>query len=139
MGGLDRPGSPRAFRSARAARAPFERSNELGGGEATVVARYAQYCARCGRDRPARAAMKRALVLDRLNPLIHRAAGSIEYAARRWEDSIGPARRALSDLRAPRARRSSARMSSAAARRRWSHATPSIARAVAGTGRRARR
>src|SRR5688572_17781546 len=81
---------------ARAARAPFERSNELGGGEATVVARYAQYCARCGRDRPARAAMKRALVLDRLNPLIHRAAGSIEYAARRWEDSIGPARRALS-------------------------------------------
>jgi tetratricopeptide (TPR) repeat protein len=39
--------------------------------------------------------MRRALPLDRLNPLIHRAAGSIEYAARRWEDSIAPARQAL--------------------------------------------
>ena len=34
---------------ARAAREPFERSRELGGGEATVLARYAQYSARCGR------------------------------------------------------------------------------------------
>lgn len=80
---------------ARAARAPFERSRELGGGEATVLARFAQYSARCGRHREAGDAMRRALPLDRLNPLIHRAAGSIEYAARRWEDSIAPARQAL--------------------------------------------
>lgn len=80
---------------ARAARVPFERSRELGGGEAAVLARFAQYSARCGRHRDAADAMRRALPLDRLNPLIHRAAGSIEYAARRWEDSIAPARQAL--------------------------------------------
>lgn len=80
---------------ARAAREPFERSRQLGAGEATVLARYAQYSARCGRKREAAEAMQRALVLDKLNPLIHRAAGSIEYAARRYADSIPPLRRAL--------------------------------------------
>jgi tetratricopeptide (TPR) repeat protein len=80
---------------AHAARAPFERSRELGAGEATVLARYAQYSARCGRHREASEAMRRALRLDQLNALIHRAAGSIEYAARNWEASIAPARQAL--------------------------------------------
>ena len=80
---------------ARSARAPFERSRELGEGESTVLARYAQYSARCGRHREASAAMQRALRLDQLNPLIHRAAGSIEYAAANWEASIPPARKAL--------------------------------------------
>lgn len=80
---------------ARAAREPFERSRELGAGEATVLARYAQYTARTGRDAEATEAMQRALVLDKLNPLIHRAAGSIEYAARRYSSSIPPLQRAL--------------------------------------------
>jgi TolB-like protein len=80
---------------ARAAREPFERSRQLGAGEATVLARYAQYCARTGRKREAAESMQRALVLDRLNPLIHRAAGSIEYAARNYADSIPPNRQAL--------------------------------------------
>ncbi len=80
---------------ARAARVPFERSCQLGQGEATVLARYAQYSARCGYARQASEAMKRALLLDPLNPLIHRAAASIEFAARRYETSIPPARRAL--------------------------------------------
>jgi TolB-like protein len=80
---------------ARAAREPFERSRELGAGEATVLARYAQYSARCGRHREASEAMERALLLDRLNPLIHRAAAANAYAARRWEASIVPARQAL--------------------------------------------
>jgi TolB-like protein len=80
---------------ARAARAPFERSRELGAGESTVLARYAQYSARCGRHREASAAMQRALRLDQLNPLIHRAAGSTEYAAGNWAASLPPARRAL--------------------------------------------
>jgi TolB-like protein len=80
---------------ARAARDPFERSRELGAGEATVLARYALYAARIGLDREASQAMERALVLDRLNPLIHRGAGAIEYAARRWAGSIAPVRRAL--------------------------------------------
>lgn len=80
---------------ARAARAPYERSRELGNGEATVMARYAQYSARCGRKREAAEAMQRSLLLDPLNPLIHRAAASIEFAARSYEASIAPARKAL--------------------------------------------
>lgn len=80
---------------ARAARAPFEKSRELGAGEATVLARYAQYSARTGLDREAVDSMQRALVLDPLNPLIHRAAGAIEYAARRYADSIRPLREGL--------------------------------------------
>jgi len=80
---------------ARAARAPFERSRELGAGEATVLARYAQYSARTGRAREAAEAIGRALVLDKLNPLIHRAAGSIAYAAREYRESIPPLRKAL--------------------------------------------
>jgi TolB-like protein/Flp pilus assembly protein TadD len=80
---------------ARAARAPFERSRELGAGEATVMARYAQYSARTGRKREAAEAMQRALLLDPLNPLIHRAAGSIEYAARNYKASIAPIRKGL--------------------------------------------
>lgn len=80
---------------ARAARVPFERSNVLGAGEATVQARWAQYCARTGRHAEATEAMQRALLRDPLNPLIHRAAGSIEYAARRFDASIAPVRKAL--------------------------------------------
>lgn len=80
---------------ARAAREPFERSATLGAGESTVMARFAQYCARMGRDPEAVSAMQRALALDPLNPLIHRAVGSIEYAARRYEASIPALRRAL--------------------------------------------
>ena len=53
---------------ARAAREPFERSRRLGAGEATVMARYAQYSARIGRDRAAAEAIERALILDPLNP-----------------------------------------------------------------------
>ena len=80
---------------ARGARAPFERSRELGAGEATVLARYAQYCARIGRQQQAAESIRRALLLDKLNPLIYRAASSIEYAARNYAASIPPARQAL--------------------------------------------
>ena len=80
---------------ARAARQPFERSIELGAGEATVLARFAQYAARCGRHGEAAATMAPALLRDPLNPLIHRAAGGIAYAARRFEDSLAPLQRAL--------------------------------------------
>ncbi len=80
---------------ARAARAPFERSSALGAGDATVQARWAQYCARTGRQREASEAMQRALQRDPLNPLIHRASGSVEYAARRYADSMPPVRKAL--------------------------------------------
>ena len=80
---------------ARAARGPFEKSSVLGAGEANVQARWAQYCARTGRASEAALAMERALLRDRLNPLIHRAAGTIEYAARRFEASIPPLRKSL--------------------------------------------
>lgn len=80
---------------ARAARAPFEKSSVLGAGEATVQARWAQYCARTGREDEAAKAIQRALLRDRLNPLIHRAAGAIEYAARRYAASIPHLRQAL--------------------------------------------
>jgi len=80
---------------ASAAREPFEKSSVLGAGEATVQARWAQYCARTGRAGEAAAAIARALARDRLNPLIHRAAGTIEYAARRYAESIPQFRQAL--------------------------------------------
>ena len=74
---------------ARAAREPFERSRELGCGRGdgprALRAVLGSHAGATGR--PARR-MERALLLDRLNPLIHRAAGAIAYAARRWEDSI---------------------------------------------------
>ena len=80
---------------ARAAREPFERSRALGFGDANVLARYSLYSARIGRKDQAAEAMRRALLLDPLNPLIHRAAGAIEYAARRYNESIPPVQEAL--------------------------------------------
>ena len=81
---------------AQAAREPFENSRRLGPGEANVLARYSLYSARIGRKDEAEDAMRHALVLDPLNPLIHRAAGAIQYAARNYAASIPPAERALS-------------------------------------------
>jgi Flp pilus assembly protein TadD len=79
----------------RKAREPFARSRELGYGDATVMARYAQFSARIGQHAAAATGVRRALVLDPLNPLIYRAAGSIEYAARRFVASLSPLTRAL--------------------------------------------
>ena len=59
------------------------------------MARYALYSARTGRKREATETMQRALLLDPLNPLIHRAAGSIEYGARNYAAVIPPVRQAL--------------------------------------------
>jgi TolB-like protein/Flp pilus assembly protein TadD len=80
---------------ARAAREPFELSRRLGGGEATVLARYAQFSARTGRRREAGESIERALRLDPLNPLVRRAAGTIAYAAREYDAAITQLRKAL--------------------------------------------
>ena len=80
---------------ARGAREPFQESRRLGAGEATVLTRFAQYAARCGRHDEARDALEPALVRDPLNPLIHRAAGGIAYAGRRFADAIPPLEKAL--------------------------------------------
>jgi TolB-like protein/Flp pilus assembly protein TadD len=77
------------------ARAPYERSRELGAGDATVLGRYALYCALTGRPEPARTAMMRAADLDPLNPLIHRAVGTVRYSARDYAAVDAPVRHAL--------------------------------------------
>jgi TolB-like protein/Flp pilus assembly protein TadD len=80
---------------ARAARAPFDRSMELGAGEATVLARFALFAARTGRHDAAQEALTSSLARDPLNPLIHRAAGNIAYAARRFGDALAPLEKSL--------------------------------------------
>ncbi|HYJ53420.1 MAG TPA: TIR domain-containing protein, partial [Allosphingosinicella sp.] len=80
---------------ARIARGPIERSLALGRGDADILSRYAQYSARCGRIGPARDAIARAAALDPLNARVQRYVGEVEYAARRYAESIAPFRRAL--------------------------------------------
>lgn len=80
---------------ARAARAPFDRSMEIGAGEATVLARFALFAARTGRHDAAQEALISSLARDPLNPLIHRAAGNIAYAARRFGDALAPLEKSL--------------------------------------------
>lgn len=80
---------------ARAARDPYERSLQLGGGEADILSRYALYSARCGRIERARPAISRASALDPLNPRTQRLIGDVEYSARRYAEAIPAFRRAL--------------------------------------------
>lgn len=80
----------------KAARFPFERSRMLGVGDADVLARFALFSARCGRDIAAKDAIKRALQLDPLNPRTFRTAATVEYAARRFAESITFNQKALS-------------------------------------------
>ncbi len=77
------------------ARGPFEKSYKLGQGDSTVMARYARYCASIGSKAQAAAAIQRALMLDPLNALIHRAAGGIRFAARDYTGAIELTRKAL--------------------------------------------
>jgi tetratricopeptide (TPR) repeat protein len=79
----------------KGARAPYERAYQLGRGNADVVLLYALYCSRAGLPEQAHAAIERALVLDPLNARVHRAAGSIDYAARLYADALPSLRRAL--------------------------------------------
>lgn len=80
---------------ARAARAPFDRSYALGGGDADILSRYALFNARIGRFDAARPAITRAAQLDPLNARIFRQTGEVEYTSRRYAESIPPIRRAL--------------------------------------------
>ena len=80
---------------ARAAREPYERSLQLGGGEADILSRYALYSARCGRIEPARRAISRASALDPLNPRTQRLIGDVEFSARRYAEAVPAFRRAL--------------------------------------------
>ena len=80
---------------ARAARAPYERSLSLGGGDAPVLGRFALFASRTGRHADAESAIQRALSLDPLNALIHGAAGTVQYAARHYAAAISRVQHAL--------------------------------------------
>ena len=64
------------------ARQSYERSRELGEGDADVLRAYALYCAFTGRASDADAAIASSLALDPLNPGAFRAAGYIALARR---------------------------------------------------------
>ncbi len=81
---------------ARAARGPFDRSGELGQGDADVLSRFALFCARTGRTEEARRAITRATTLDPLNARAFRLAGEVEYTARNYAGAIAPIEKALS-------------------------------------------
>ncbi len=79
----------------KAARPLYDKAYARGRGNADIILLYALYCARAGRPEEARGAISRAIALDPLNPRTFRAAGSIAYAARRYEEALAPLNRAL--------------------------------------------
>lgn len=81
--------------SASAARPYFDKGYALGRGDANIALIYARFCARTGRDNEAREAIARALTLDSLNARVHRVAGIVNYAGRRYAEALPPLRRAL--------------------------------------------
>ena len=83
----------------RGARVPYEKSYRLGKGDATVQLLYAAYAAEMGWQDKALTAINRAVGLDPLNPATHRAQAFVHYCARRYDDVIASAKKAL-DLNA---------------------------------------
>jgi TolB-like protein/Flp pilus assembly protein TadD len=79
----------------RGAREPYELSREHGAGDATVMGRFALYCAYTGRGAEAVPAMRQAVGLDPLNALVHRAMGEVLYTVRRYREALDPYHRAL--------------------------------------------
>ena len=77
------------------ARPFYDRAFALGRGDANIVLLYALYCSRAGRAVEARSAIGRAVALDPLNARTYRAAGSINYAERRYEEALAPLARAV--------------------------------------------
>jgi TolB-like protein len=77
------------------ARPSYEKAYELGRGDANLLLQYALYCARSGRPEAAKDAVERSITLDPLNARTYRAAGSIAYAARRYQKAIPQLQRAL--------------------------------------------
>jgi tetratricopeptide (TPR) repeat protein len=83
------------YLNVKGARPSYERAYQLGRGNSDIVLLYALYCSRAGLPEQAHIAIERALVLDPINARVHRAAGSIDYAARQYGDALPPLRRAL--------------------------------------------
>lgn len=79
----------------KAAREPYDRSRELGAGDADVLRTFALFCAFTNRAADAVDAMDTALSLDPLNPGAFRAAGFIALAKRDYPATADRMRRAL--------------------------------------------
>jgi TolB-like protein/Flp pilus assembly protein TadD len=78
-----------------AARGPFDLSRNLGEGEASVQARFAQFAGQTGRFEEARVAIDRAVTLDPLNPSLVRSSGLLQYWARDYAAARATMTRAL--------------------------------------------
>ncbi|MES2119038.1 MAG: TIR domain-containing protein [Pseudomonadota bacterium] len=81
---------------ARGAASPYQRSFELGYGNAEILSAYANFAGRIGKFEDAREAMARAQKLDPLNATVFRNAGLLEYAARDYSAAENQFRTALS-------------------------------------------
>ncbi len=79
-----------------AARGPYQKSFELGLGNAPILASYAEFSAYTGDFGHADAAIERSVKLDPLNPAIFRSAGVVALLARRLEAARTAAQTALS-------------------------------------------
>ena len=73
----------------------YRRALELNPGYATGHMRYAVYFAHVGRAKESAAEVARAIELDPLSPVVHRATGMAHYLARRFDLAAASERRAL--------------------------------------------
>lgn len=80
---------------AAAARAPYDKSFELGFGNADILSAFANFAGRTGNFADARKAIARAQRLDPLNAVVFRNAGVIEFSARDYAACQAPLRSAL--------------------------------------------
>ncbi|MFD1613420.1 winged helix-turn-helix domain-containing protein [Sphingomonas tabacisoli] len=78
-----------------AAHGPYERSRALGANNADVLIRYGLFATRAGRMDAGLEALRRASVLDPLNPRAFKALGQALYVARRYREALTPLRHAL--------------------------------------------
>jgi tetratricopeptide (TPR) repeat protein len=83
------------FLDVRGARPSYDKAYQYGRGDADIVLLYALYAIRARRFGEARDAIERALVLDPLNPRVHRGAGVIAFNTRDYDRAIEQYRRAL--------------------------------------------
>lgn len=79
----------------KAARGPYEKSIELGKGDANVLSRYAVFRSRFGEFEAANSAILQSSALDPLNARTFRSIGDINYGARRYDDAIAAFGKAL--------------------------------------------
>ncbi|HWC57219.1 MAG TPA: tetratricopeptide repeat protein [Sphingomicrobium sp.] len=78
------------------AAAAYQRSSELGYGNADILASYASFAGRTGRFAEGRVAIARAQRLDPLNPTVFRTAGLLELDARQYDAALTALHTALS-------------------------------------------